>query len=277
MTLSTFDFGLSDAPTRANRGGTTADNDVTTQIALSTALVSVFRGNFCDVILPNRKPVSFAKNEIIYTVGDKERTLFFLQSGFVKIGTITTNGNELIYEIRKGGDVVGELCATEQERPDRAVALEATEAIPVPFEDIKSLLMTNSDLMTTLIDVFCSALKQAYAQINTLAAGNTVHRIAKVLVNLGLKIGRRFGPLIEIPIYLTQEEIAQMVAARRERVSTGLNFLRRQGMVQYTNRGHLLIHMDELKSLRLQLGHSRRRGAGILRVTHVTDLSIAFA
>jgi CRP-like cAMP-binding protein len=249
MTLSTFDSNTFDMQTKTRRAGVPADDDVATQIALSTALVSVFRGNFCDVILPNRKPVSFAKNEVIYTVGDKERTLFFLQNGFVKIGTITTNGNKLIYEIRKGGDVVGELCVTEQERPDRAMALETTEAIPVPFEDIKSLLMTNSHLMTTLIDVFCAALKQAYAQVNTLASDNTIHRIAKILVNLAVKIGRRSGSLIEIPTYLTQEEISQMVAARRERVSTGLNFLRRQGMVQYTNRGHLLIDEDGLRSL----------------------------
>jgi CRP/FNR family transcriptional regulator len=249
MALSAFDFNAFDLPTKVRRTGAPADDGIATQIALSTALVSVFRGNFCDVILPNRKSVSFAKNEVIYTVGDKERTLFFLQNGLVKIGTITTNGNELIYEIRKGGDVVGELCVTEQERLDRAIALEATDAIPVPFEDIKSLLMTNSHLTATLIDVFCAALKHAYAQINTLAGDNTIHRIAKILVNLALKIGRPSGLLVEIPAYLTQEEIAQMVAARRERVSTGLNFLRRQGMVQYTNRGRLLIHLDGLRSL----------------------------
>jgi CRP/FNR family cyclic AMP-dependent transcriptional regulator len=247
MTLPAFDFGLPEIPAKPDDA--TAEVGLATQMALSTALVSVFRGNFCDVILPNRKPVSFAENAVIYSVGDKERTLFFLQSGFVKVGTLTKNGDELIYEIRKAGDVVGELCVTEHERLDRVVALEATAAIPVPFEDIKSLLMSNSHLMTTLIDVFCAALKQAYAQINTLAGDNTIHRIAKTLVNLGLKVGRRSGSLVEIPTYLTQEEISQMVAARRERVSTGLNFLRRQGMVQYTNRGNLLIDLDGLKSL----------------------------
>ena len=155
--------------------------------------------------------------------------MFFLQRGFVKVGTITATGNELIYDVRKGGDVVGELCAAEEERPDRAVALEATDAIVVPFEDIKSLLMTEPSLMAALIEVFCTALKQAYAQINTLAVDDTVHRLANILVGLAKKIGRPSGSLLEIPTYLTQEEIAQMIAARRERVSTALNFLRRRG------------------------------------------------
>jgi hypothetical protein len=40
-----------------------------------------------------------------------------------------------------------------------------------------------------------------------------------------------------------------MMVARRERISTALNFLRRQGMVQYTARGHLMIDLRTLESL----------------------------
>ena len=128
--------------------------DIETQAALSTALVSVFRGKFCDLILHQRQSTAFAKDEVIYTVGDKQRAMFFLQRGFVKVGTITATGGELIYDVRKGGDVVGELCASEKERSDRAVTLEATDAIVVPFDDIKSLLMTQPSLAAALIEVF---------------------------------------------------------------------------------------------------------------------------
>jgi len=82
-------------------------DDFFSQAAVSTALISVFRGKFCDAILPNRKTTTFKKEDVIYDVGDKERTLFFLQQGFVKVGTITSDGHELIYDVRKGGDVVG--------------------------------------------------------------------------------------------------------------------------------------------------------------------------
>ena len=49
-------------------------------------------------------------------------------------------------------------------------------------------------------------------------------------------------------MYLTQEEIAQMVGARRERVSTALNALRRRGMVQYSTRGHLVLDVRALEA-----------------------------
>src|SRR6202521_2146695 len=163
-------------------------DDSLSQAAVSTALISVFRGKFCDAILPNRKTTTFKKEEVIYDVGDKERTFFFLQDGFVKVGTITSDGHELIYDVRKGGDVVGELCASEARRPDRAVALEQTEAIPVPFEDVMEVVRKQPDLLERLVDVFCRALNEAYAQVNTLAVDDTVHRLGKFRLKLIPKI-----------------------------------------------------------------------------------------
>jgi CRP-like cAMP-binding protein len=224
------------------------DDLVARQAAVSTALVSVFRRKFCDLILPNRKTTTFKKHEVIYEMGDEERTFFFLQHGFAKVGTITPDGREVVYDVRKGGDVVGELCASERVRPDRAVALEHTDAISVPFEEVMELLLKQPGLIAVLVDVFCRALKEAYAQVNTLATDDTVHRLIKVLINLATKIGQRSGSLVEIPTYFTQEEIAQMVAARRERISTALNTLRRQGMVQYSIRGHLVLDVSALES-----------------------------
>jgi CRP/FNR family cyclic AMP-dependent transcriptional regulator len=218
------------------------------QAAISSALVTVFRGKFCDAILPDRKTTTFEKNAVIYDMGEKDRTFFFLLSGFVKVGTITPTGHELIYDVRKGGDVVGELCASQRERPDRAVALEDTEAIPVPYGEVMEVLRVQPDLLDRLVEVFCRALTEAYEQVNTLAVDDTVHRLVKALLRLASKIGHRSGQVVEIPTYLTQEEISQMVAARRERVSTALNFLRRRGMVRYSPHGHLALDTEALES-----------------------------
>ena len=112
------------------------DDTVARLAGLSSALAPVFRGRFCDILLPNRAARTFAEGEVIYELGDSERTFFFVRRGIVKIGTITDNGREIIYDVRKDGDVVGELCCLEPPRRDRAVAVEATEAAPVPFEEV---------------------------------------------------------------------------------------------------------------------------------------------
>src|ERR1700687_2141089 len=91
---------------------------------LSSALAGTFRGKLCDVILRNRNVTTFEKDQVIYDAADQHQTFFFLQKGFVKVGSITEDDHELIYDVRKAGDIVGELCASGQQRQDRAVALE---------------------------------------------------------------------------------------------------------------------------------------------------------
>lgn len=217
------------------------------QATLSSALAGVFRGKFCDAILPNREATIFRKGSMLYDVGQNDRTFFFLLSGFVKVGTITPDGHELIYDVRKGGDVVGELCASQHERPDRAVALEDTEAVLVSYDEVMEVLRKQLGLLDRLVELFCKALTEAYEQVNILAVDGTLHRLIKALLRLAAKIGHRSGQMVEIPTYLTQEEISQMVAARRERVSTALNHLRRRGMVRYSNHGYLTLDTKALE------------------------------
>jgi CRP/FNR family transcriptional regulator, cyclic AMP receptor protein len=214
---------------------------------LSAALSTIFRGKLCDVVLRNRPVTAIEKGQVIYDLGDEKQILFFVRSGFVKIGTITEDGHEIIYDVRKGGDIVGELCASEQPRRDRAVALEPAEIIPVPLDDVLEIIQKDKNLLRQLVQVFCNSLSDAYDQLNSLAFGDVVHRLVRVLLKLGNDMGRASKEGTEVSAYLTQEEISQMVAVRRERVSTAMNFLRNQGFINYSNGGHLVLNVEALQ------------------------------
>ena len=215
---------------------------------MSLALSQIFRGNLCETLFRNRDATRFGKNQVLYEVGDGDRIFFFIRSGYVKVGTIAEDGREIIYFIRKDGDVVGELCAYESPRRDRAVTLEPTEVVVVSFAEIIESLSKRPDLLNNLIGIFCKSLADAYDQVDTIALADTLHRAIRVLLKLAAELGRPAEKRMEISSYLTQEEIAQMVAARRERVSTALNQLRRSGMVEYSRHGHLLVDVKALES-----------------------------
>ena len=117
----------------------TASNDA----SVSSSLATIFRGKLCDTLLRNRSTITFDKGATIYDAGDKGRTFFFVKRGVVKVGTVTGDGHEIIYDLRKEGDVVGELCACESVRRDRAVAPEPTEVMAVPFDEILDALQKN--------------------------------------------------------------------------------------------------------------------------------------
>jgi CRP/FNR family transcriptional regulator, cyclic AMP receptor protein len=224
------------------------NDSVVRQAPLSAALARILRGKLCDVVLKNRAVTRFEKDRVIYDVGDHGRTLFFIRSGFVKIGTITEDGHELIYDVRKGGDVVGELSASRQPRRDRAVALELTDIIAVPLDEVLEIVRKDRDLLQQLIELFSDSLSDAYDHLDSVAFSDTVHRLVRLLIKLGTELGRQSGHRLEIATYLTQEEIAQMVAVRRERLSTAMNFLRTRGMVDYSRHGYIVVDLAALEN-----------------------------
>ena len=224
------------------------DNSETQNGPLSSPLATIFRGKLCNVILRNRSVTTFEKDRVIYDVGNKNQTVFLLKKGLVKVGSIAEDGRELIYDVRKAGDIVGELCASRRQREDRAVALEQTEVIAVPLDEVLDIVGKNRDLLRELVQLFCNSLSDAYDQLNTLAFSDTLHRLVRVLLRLGTQLGHSSGQSTELSAYLTQEEISQMVVARRERVSTAMNVLRNRGMVDYSHRGHLVLNLKALQN-----------------------------
>lgn len=161
------------------------------------------------------------------------------------------DGREIVYDLRKESDVIGELYAVHALRRDRAVALVRTVTVTVPYEEVVAILAQHVALLTDFIGIICSALAGAYEHIDSIAFDSVLIRTVSVLLSLANNFGRSVGEFIELPMYLTQEELAQMVMARRERVSTALNGLRREGLVHYSPRGHLRLDVAKLERDRL--------------------------
>ena len=214
--------------------------------SLASALAGIFRGRFCDILLRDRIAAPFAEGAVIYELGETQRALWFVRRGVVRIGTISADGREIIYDVRKQGDVVGELCAFEPVRRDRAVVVEQADLVPVALHEALDALAHNPAALQDLVEVFGGALAEAYDQLSSLAHDDLMLRLLKTLRSLANKLGEAHGELVEIATYLTQDELAQMVKARRERVSTALNVLRQRGIVQYSQRGRLRVDMRAL-------------------------------
>jgi len=237
-------------PANANARQTQPQAPQHPELDLSSALSGIFRGRFCRILLQNRSAQRFEKGETLYDIGCNKGSFFFIRSGIVKIGTITETGEEVIFDVRKAGEVIGELSASNSRRIDRAVALEDTEAVRVSYEEILETIQKNQPLLRDLIQLFCDSLVNAQEQVTSLAFRDTMQRLTQTLLDLAGQLGRPAGNRVEISTHLTQEELAQMVAARRERISLGLGLLRRNGLIEYTPHGHLVVDPGALRDYR---------------------------
>jgi len=215
---------------------------------LSSPLSPIFPGSLCDLVLKGRPVTTYEKDRVIYDAPVRVPTIFFVRSGFVKVGAIMEDGHELIYDVRTSGDVVGELCASSHLRQDRAVALVESEIVAARYEEVLDVAQRDRGLMLEFVRMFCDPLSETYGQLSSVAFGDVLTRLVRVLRRLAAKIGRPAGAYTELPVHLTQETIAQMVAMRRERVSWTMNLLRRRGVLDYSRRGYIVLDLAALSA-----------------------------
>ena len=214
-----------------------------------TILSTVFRGKLCDQVAsgPTRR---IAAGEFLYHAGGEARSAFLLRHGLVKTSVVSPGGQELTLRVYKSGEVLGELCLCTGERREQAVALEASDVIEIPIEAFTARLRQDPLVALEFATTVCERLANANERLRSLAVDPVLGRLVRTLLNLAADLGERTAQGTQLTHYLAQEELAQLVGARREVVSTLLNRLRDKGLLTYTRRG--LIRLDRQRLDRLQ-------------------------
>lgn len=214
------------------------------------ALSGFFRGKLCDQLMtrPGRRLI---KDDLVYGLGEAAQSVFFLRQGLVKLTSLTEDGRELILRMHQAGEVFGELCHCTGERREQAVAMEDCEIVELHFDEFVAHLQSNRPAFLLFLSNVSQQLSEAYEQIQTLSFSSTMERLARTLTRLAEEFGEPEGEWIRLTHYFRQDDLAQMIGARREVVSTLLNQLREQGVVTYTRKDSLLLHRAGLERLLL--------------------------
>jgi CRP-like cAMP-binding protein len=73
-----------------------------------------------------------------------------------------------------------------------------------------------------------------------------MERLVRTLGRLADEFGEPDGEWMRLTHYFRQDDLAQMIGARREVVSTLLNQLREQGLITYGRKDGLLLRRSDL-------------------------------
>jgi CRP/FNR family cyclic AMP-dependent transcriptional regulator len=223
------------------------------------ALSGCFRGKLCDQLM-HRPGRSVGKGELVYGLGDSAQSVFFLRRGFVKLTSLTEDGRELILRLHQAGEVFGELCHCTGERREQAVAMEDSEIVELNFDEFVAHLQNNRPAFLLFLSNVAQQLSAAYDQIQTLSFSSTMERLVRTLSRLADEFGEPAGEWVRLTHYFRQDDLAQMIGARREVVSTLLNQLRDRGLINYARKDGLLLHRAGLEGF---LGSAEKSPANL--------------
>src|SRR5437773_9907979 len=102
---------------------------------------------------------------------------------------------------------------------DRAVALQLTEVVAVPYEEVLCAIQNNRQLLGELIQLFCDSLMDAYSLVTSLASRDTMQRLTRTPLDLAGSIGQPAGQRVETSVHLAQEEPRRLLHAAKGSLS----------------------------------------------------------
>lgn len=179
----------------------------------------------------------------IFTQGAPADRLFLIKAGRVKLSRATEEGAELILDIRKAGDFLGETVLGEDvEYPVSAWCLEPTLVCGFTQERFRRLVTEHPNIGYQVIRNLSNRVTSLSTRVGSMSATRLEDRLYGVLAMVAREHGMPVtgGRAIHFP--LTHEELSFLVGAHRVSVTRAMKSLRESGRI--VDEGRRLIVCD---------------------------------
>jgi CRP/FNR family transcriptional regulator, cyclic AMP receptor protein len=198
-----------------------------------------------EAIMQRGQARTYAKGEFVFRRGDPGDRIILLVSGGIKLAIISAKAKEVVLHFVGPGDVFGEIGAFDgKPRTASAVALQESEVFIVHSRDLLPALTACPQAMLELARTFC-----AWARIRiSLFEDQTLDmrtRVARGLLRLAERHGRRRKDGIYLDLAATQEDLGNHLGLARANVSRQLTELKAAGVI--TSNGGRIVIVDDRK------------------------------
>jgi CRP/FNR family transcriptional regulator, cyclic AMP receptor protein len=158
--------------------------------------------------------------------------VFVILSGTVKIKAEQADGREVIIAILGPGEVVGELSLIDSS--DRSADVVTQEECTVLWMDRRvfdALLESVPQLSLNLLRILSRRVRMATEQVRALCTLDVYGKVARQLLVFADQYGVPTPTGVQIPLRITQTDLAGMVGASRERVNQAVVNLRDRNLI----------------------------------------------
>jgi len=180
------------------------------------------------------------RNDVIFAEGDDAGELFIVRSGRIAIGLQSPDGRESLVALMEEGDLFGEMPLFDSEsRSAQARALEPSELLCVPYGPVRKVLEDRPQLLWDVVAVLSRRLRSTDGALADSVFLDVTGRTAKRLLELS-------GDADEFLLPITQEELAGLVGASRERVNKAISAFVRLGWIEQVDRRYRITDRVQL-------------------------------
>ena len=201
-----------------------------------TALFGLLPQADREAVAASMRKAMFKSGQTIFTRGDAGSDVYLVVEGRVRLSVFSPDGRALSFKHANAGDVFGEIAALDRGvRTADAIALTRVEVMTLAQARLNALIETNPRVARAAIAFLCLRLRETSEQVEGIALHPIEVRLARFL-HSKLKQREASGIASEAPLELgmSQNELALLIGASRQKVNAALAHLGEAGAVKRT-------------------------------------------
>lgn len=194
----------------------------------------------------NFPTVRVDKHQHVYVVGQPAGSVYFIESGQIKLLMLSPEGKECLLAIHTAGDIFGELSlARSDERQETATAMGDATLKRIPSAAFL-LHLADSSLVEGFVGYLANRVGEQHQVISHLITVDSEHRLGETLLLLARKLGQPDPRSTRIEQKITHEELSEMVGTTRPRITAFMQKFQALGFVEMTAEHFLIVKERKL-------------------------------
>jgi CRP/FNR family transcriptional regulator, cyclic AMP receptor protein len=192
----------------------------------------------------------FPRGATICVEGDPVTHLYVLLEGWVKVFSVTRDGQELLVALRGQGETVGEVAGEANGYRTATVRTGSlVRSLIVGHDRFSSFLDSYPGAGRAYRHMITQRWNETSAMLVNRATTSAAQRLAALLIDLAARYGVPAGSTVDIGMPLSQDELASLAGSSRATVTRSLAEWRRRGLIQTGHRHFTIISMDGLRKI----------------------------
>tara|TARA_B100000953_G_scaffold282276_1_gene260362 strand:+ start:656 stop:1315 length:660 start_codon:yes stop_codon:yes gene_type:complete len=181
------------------------------------------------------------RGDILFSEGDTANDLYIVLNGRVAIANRSFDGRESVIALMESGDLFGEMPLFRPDgRSADARVLENSSVVVIPYAPVKALYIEHPEMLWKIVDMLAERLKIMDIALADSMFLDVTGRTAKRLLELA-------GENEEFELPVTQEELAGMIGASRERVNKSLASFIKLGWLTQNGEKYVILDRKQLE------------------------------
>ena len=192
-------------------------------------------------IVGQSKTLDLQRGDVLFQSGDDSSDLYIVTRGRIAIGNRSFDGRESLVALMESGDLFGEMPLFSNDgRSAEARALEESAVVVIPYQPVKNLYDDNPSLLWRVVEMLVSRLKSTDIVLADTMFLDVTGRTAKRLLEMA-------GESDEFQLPITQEELAGMIGASRERVNKSISSFIKLGWLSQSGEKYIILDRKQLE------------------------------